>query len=70
LGATGFMPSLKVSCNDHEGSGLVKFQQWDGKQWKVITDWISGDKPMVRGMIEESAAKYAAEKNIKPACMN
>jgi branched-chain amino acid transport system substrate-binding protein len=70
LGATGFMPSLKVSCNDHEGSGLVKFQQWDGKQWKVITDWISGDKPMVRAMVEESAAKYAAEKNIKPACMN
>jgi branched-chain amino acid transport system substrate-binding protein len=70
LGATGFMPSLKVSCNDHEGSGLVKFQQWDGKQWKVITDWISGDKPMVRGMIEESAAKYAAEKSIKPGCMN
>jgi branched-chain amino acid transport system substrate-binding protein len=70
LGATGFMPSLKVSCNDHEGSGLVKFQQWDGKQWKVITDWMSGDKPMVRGMIEESAAKYAAEKNIKPGCMN
>ena len=70
LGATGFMPTTKISCNDHEGSGLVKFQQWDGKQWKVITDWVAGDKAMVRGMVEESAAKYAAEKSIKPGCMN
>jgi branched-chain amino acid transport system substrate-binding protein len=53
--------------SDHEGSGKVKFQQWDGKQWKVITDWIDSDKELVRGMIEESAAKYAKEKGIKPA---
>ncbi|MDQ5878036.1 MAG: branched-chain amino acid transport system substrate-binding protein [Pseudomonadota bacterium] len=66
LGAEGFMPDLKVSCLDHEGSGKVKFQQWDGKQWKVITDWIDADKELVRPMIEESAAKYAKEKNITP----
>jgi branched-chain amino acid transport system substrate-binding protein len=66
LGAEGFMPPLKMSCLDHEGSGLVKFQQWDGKSWKVITDWIESDKKLVRGMIEESAAKYAAEKKITP----
>ena len=35
LGATGLMPPIKVSCMDHEGSGLVKFQQWDGAKWKV-----------------------------------
>jgi branched-chain amino acid transport system substrate-binding protein len=34
----------------------VKFQQWDGNQWKVITDWVDSDRPLVRGMIEESAA--------------
>lgn len=66
LGAEGFMPELKMSCENHEGSGLVKFQQWDGKQWKVITDWIESDQKLVRGMIEESAAKYAKEKNITP----
>ena len=66
LGAEGFMPALKMSCANHEGSGLVKFQQWDGKQWKVITDWIESDQKLVRGMIEESAAKYAKEKNITP----
>ena len=66
LGAEGFMPDLKVSCLDHEGSGKVKFQQWDGKQWKVITDWVESDRPLVRGMIEESAMAYAKEKGIKP----
>jgi len=64
LGASGFMPPLKVSCANHEGSGLVKFQQWDGKQWKVITDWIESDQSLVRPMIEESAAKYAKEKGL------
>ena len=66
LGATGFMPPLKLSCADHEGPGKVKFQQWDGSQWKVITDWVESDRPLVRGMIEESAAAYAKEKGIKP----
>ncbi|MEZ5614979.1 MAG: ABC transporter substrate-binding protein [Rhodocyclaceae bacterium] len=66
LGAEGFMPELKVSCMDHEGSGKVKFQQWDGKKWNVITDWIDADSKLVRGMIVESAAKYAKEKGITP----
>ena len=66
LGASDFMQPLKVSCMDHEGGGAVKFQQWDGKQWKVITDWISSDQKLVRPMIEASAAQYAKEKGITP----
>lgn len=66
LGAEGFMPDLKVSCMDHEGSGKVKFQQWDGSKWNVITDWIDADQSIVRPMIEESAARYAKEKGITP----
>ncbi len=64
LGAAGFMQALKVSCMDHEGGGQVKFQQWDGRKWNVITDWIASDQSIVRPMIEESAAKYAKEKGI------
>jgi len=66
LGATGFMQALKVTCMDHEGGGAVKFMQWDGKAWKVITDWIASDQSIVRPMIEESAGKYAKEKGISP----
>src|SRR5205823_8353090 len=44
LGATNLMPPIKVSCLDHEGSGLVKFQEWDGAKWKVITGWMEPDR--------------------------
>ena len=64
LGATGLMQALKVSCFDHEGGGAVKFIQWDGKAWKVISDWIASDQSIVRPMIEESAANYAKEKGL------
>ena len=66
LGAVGLMQPLKVSCMDHEGGGAVKFMQWDGDKWKVITDWIAADHDLVRPMVEASAAKYALEKGIKP----
>jgi branched-chain amino acid transport system substrate-binding protein len=66
LGAVGLMAPLKVSCMDHEGGAPVKFQQWDGKQWKPISDWISTDQSIVRPMIEASAAQYAKEKSITP----
>jgi branched-chain amino acid transport system substrate-binding protein len=66
LGATGLMSALKVSCLDHEGGGGVKFMQWDGKKWNVITDWIATDQSIVRPMIEASATQYAKEKSITP----
>jgi branched-chain amino acid transport system substrate-binding protein len=66
LGAAGLLQPLTVTCADHEGGGAVKFQQWDGTKWKLITDWISSDQSIVRPMIEESAAKYAKEKEITP----
>ena len=66
LGATGLMPPTTVTCANHEGSGLVKFQQWDGTQWKVITDWMEPDRKLVRSLIEADAAKYAKEKGITP----
>ncbi|MEE8304607.1 MAG: ABC transporter permease, partial [Candidatus Tectomicrobia bacterium] len=65
LGAAGLMSPIKVSCFDHEGGGAVKFQEWDGNKWKVITDWIETDQSIVRPMVEASAAKYAKEKGIE-----
>jgi len=69
LGAEGLIPPFTLSCRDHEGGGGVKFQQWDGKQWTAITDWIAPDQELVRPLVEASAAKYAQEKGITPrAC--
>jgi branched-chain amino acid transport system substrate-binding protein len=64
LGAAGLFPPVKTSCLDHEGSGMVKFQQWDGKAFKPLTPFMAGDRAMVRKMVEEQAAKYASEKKI------
>jgi branched-chain amino acid transport system substrate-binding protein len=66
LGVEGLLPPLTLSCRDHEGGGGVKFQQWDGKQWTVLTDWIATDQALVRPLVEASAAKYAQEKGITP----
>lgn len=66
MGAEGLLAPLTLSCRDHEGGGGVKFQQWDGKQWTVLTDWIAPDQALVRPLVEASAAKYAQEKGITP----
>jgi len=66
LGAAGLFPPIKTSCMDHEGSGMVKFQVWDGTGFKQVTPFMAGDRAMVRKMVEETAAKYAAEKKITP----
>ena len=70
LGAFGMFPPIKTSCQDHEGSGAVKVQLWDGKAWKAVTpNWVVGDKAMTRAMLEKSSAEYAAEKKITPGCL-
>ena len=42
----------------------MKFQQWDGKQWGAITEWIATDQALVRPLVEASAAKYAQGKGL------
>lgn len=70
IGAVGMFPTVKTSCDDHEGSGAVKVQQWDGKKWNAITpNWVVGDKALTRRLLEESSLAYAKEKNITPGCM-
>ena len=66
LGAAGLFPPIKTSCLDHEGSGMVKFQVWDGTGFKQVAPFMAGDRELVRKMVEETAAKYAAEKKITP----
>ncbi len=71
LGVTGLMQPLKLSCADHEGGGSVKFQQWDGQKWNVITDWIKSDRALLRPIIEASSHQYATERGITPRdCSN
>lgn len=66
LGATGLVPPFAVTCADHEGGAAVMFQQWRGGAWVPISDWVETDRDLVRPMIEESAAQYAAEQGVAP----
>lgn len=69
LGATGLLPEIKTSCYNHEGSGKVKIQQWDGSKWVIVSNWIEGNKDLIHPLLKASAAKYAKEKGITPGCM-
>ncbi|RZT38681.1 ABC transporter substrate-binding protein [Cupriavidus agavae] len=69
LGATGLLPEIKTSCDNHEGSGKVKIQQWDGTKWVVVSDWIEGNKSLIHPLFKANAAQYAKEKGITPACV-
>jgi branched-chain amino acid transport system substrate-binding protein len=70
LGVDDLFPPVKTSCDDHEGSGAVKVVQWDGKKWVALSkNWLTGDKALVRKLLETSSAAYAKEKGITPACM-
>lgn len=64
IGFLGLMQPLKLSCSDHEGGGAAKVQQWDGKQWTLVTDWIQADRATLRPLIDAKAAEYAKEKGV------
>lgn len=64
LGASDLLQPLSISCYDHEGGGAVKFQQWLGARWNVISDWVSGDQALVRQMVEDAARRYSRDKGI------
>jgi branched-chain amino acid transport system substrate-binding protein len=66
LGMKGMLLPIKVSCEDHETGGPIIIQQWDGKQWNMVSDWIPTIRDVVRPMIEKAAANYAKENAITP----
>ncbi|MBL4907841.1 MAG: ABC transporter substrate-binding protein [Sneathiella sp.] len=64
LGMKGLGPNLKISCNDHIGGGGVFIQQWDGKKWNIVSEYIKPMNDLVIPAMEKSAAKYLKEKGV------
>lgn len=58
IGLEGFMPPLRLSCEDHSGGNAVYVQQWDGATWKPVTDWFAPMTEVVRPLLEQAAADY------------
>jgi branched-chain amino acid transport system substrate-binding protein len=69
LGFEGVLRPIKVSCADHEGARTARIQTWDGKNWKITSDWYVSDDNVIVPMVKEAAARYAAEKKITPGCL-
>jgi branched-chain amino acid transport system substrate-binding protein len=69
LGGTGLLPEIKTSCENHEGSGMIRVQQWDGAKWVPISNWLEGNKKLIHPLFRSTAAKYAQEKGLTPACL-
>jgi branched-chain amino acid transport system substrate-binding protein len=57
LGMKGFTHPIKVTCEDHEGNGPVLIQQWDGKKWEIVSDWVVPMRDVVRPKIEAAAVE-------------
>jgi branched-chain amino acid transport system substrate-binding protein len=66
LGFEGMLKPLKFSCADHQGADQARVQQWDGKQWKIISDYYTADESILAPMVKSQAAKYAVDHKITP----
>lgn len=66
LGFEGLLKPLKFTCQDHQGADEARVHQWDGKEWKIISDFYKADAAMQDSLVKASAAQYAKEKNITP----
>ena len=63
LGVKGFTHPIKVTCEDHEGNGPVLIQQWDGKKWNIVSDWIAPMRDVVRPKLELAAVEEGKKLN-------
>ena len=57
LGFEGFAKPIKITCKDHAGAHAMFVQQWDGKKWNKVSDWIKPMTDVVRPMLEEAAER-------------
>ena len=58
------MEPIKLSCEDHEGGGKLRIQQWDGEKWEAASDWIEPNQELIRELYKESAEQFAKEKGL------
>jgi len=68
-GFEGVLQPITLSCQDHEGARTGRIQTWDGKEWKITSDWYVGDDSVLVPMVKETATKYAADKKLTAKCL-
>ncbi|KGJ10854.1 ABC transporter permease [Paracoccus versutus] len=70
LGLPDFGPEIKMTCDNHGGSGMARLQQWDASagKWSLITDFTEPDQEVLDPLILEDSEAYAKEAGISPRC--
>jgi len=56
--AEGLAPPTTLSKTDHQGGGMGRVAQWDGKRWVAKSDWIAADQDLVWQLIKASSAEF------------
>ncbi|MBS0609576.1 MAG: ABC transporter substrate-binding protein [Proteobacteria bacterium] len=66
LGFANVLRPISTSCQDHMGSYWARMETWDGKAWKISSDWMQGDEQIIKPMVKSAAGKYLQEKKLSP----
>ena len=72
IGLPDFGPEIKLSCQNHGGSGMARIQQWDAtaKKWNLITEFTAPDAEVLDPLVAEDAAAYAKENHLTERSCN
>ncbi|WP_134725100.1 ABC transporter substrate-binding protein [Paracoccus luteus] len=70
LGLPDFGPEIKMTCDNHGGSGMARIQQWDAAagKWNLITEFTEPDQDVLQPLIAADSEAYAKEAGITPRC--
>jgi len=67
IGASGLVPPVTVTCENHEGQNpAILIQQWNGKEYEVVSDWVPAMADLTRPILEAEAEAYAKEQGLEP----
>jgi branched-chain amino acid transport system substrate-binding protein len=56
--AEGLAPPITVTKTDHQGGGMGRVAQWDGRKWVAKSDWLAADQDLVWDLIKQSSAEF------------
>jgi branched-chain amino acid transport system substrate-binding protein len=48
------------------GSSWARIHTWNGQKWEFAPDWYQADDQVIKPLVKQTAAKYAAEKKLTP----
>ena len=48
---------IKFTCQDHQGADMARVQQWDGKEWKIISGYYKADLSILDPMVKDAVGQ-------------